>query len=68
MDMNQLLCAHQLAAMGEASALRRADRSAHAEDVAALAARIRIMRADSGVDISGAPFVLGEPVADYFER
>jgi hypothetical protein len=68
MDMNQLLRAHQLAVVAEADALTRADRTTHGEDIAALADRIRSLRADSGVDVTSAPFVVGEPMADYFER
>jgi hypothetical protein len=69
MDLNQLLHAHQLAAMSEARAVTRAESSAHAEDVTALAVRIRTLRAGGGVDVSAeAPFVQGEPVTDYFAR
>ncbi|HSF12236.1 MAG TPA: hypothetical protein VLA50_04620 [Erythrobacter sp.] len=66
--MNQLLSAHQLAVVAEAEADSRAARATHGEDITALAVRIRSLRAGSGADVSGAPFIVGEPVADYFER
>jgi hypothetical protein len=68
MDMNQLLTAHQLAVVAEADADTRAARTVHGDAITALAVRIRSLRAGSGVDVSGAPFIVGEPEADYFER
>lgn len=63
MDLNQLLHAHQIAAMGEARAPDRARRAAYADDVTQFAVRIRRLREDGGADVRGAPFVVGERAA-----
>ena len=68
MDLNQLLHAHQIAKFGQASVGNRAARADHADAMALLAARIRALRAESGANVSAAPFVAGEPIADYRDR
>ena len=39
-----------------------------ADTLTLLATRIRMIREDGGADVEAAPFVVGEPEADYFER
>lgn len=68
MDLNQLLHAHQIAKVDHARAETRAERDSHGETLALLATRIRTLREDAGADVEIAPFVAGEPEADYFER
>ena len=68
MDLNQLLHAHQIAKVGHARAATRAERDGHADTLTLLATRIRTIREDGGADVEVAPFVVGEPEADYFER
>ena len=68
MDLNQLLHAHQIAKVDHARAGTRAERDGHADTLMLLATRIRTIREDGGADVEVAPFVVGEPEADYFER
>ena len=68
MDLNQLLHDHQIAKARHASAGTRAERDGHADTLTLLATRIRSLREDGGADVEIAPFVAGEPEADYFER
>jgi hypothetical protein len=68
MDLNQLLHAHQIAKVDLARAETRAERDGHADTLSALATRIRTIREDGGADVEAAPFVVGEPLADYFDR
>lgn len=68
MDLNQLLRAHQIAKMGEASTKCRAARADHADAMAHLAICIRELRAEAGADVSAGPFVAGEPIAEYRDR
>jgi hypothetical protein len=68
MDLNQLLHTHQIAKVNHARAGTRAERDGHADTLSALATRIRTIREDGGADVEAAPFVAGEPVADYFDR
>lgn len=60
MDLNQLLYAHQLAAMGQAREPDHPSREAHADDAAQFAQRIGRLREDSGADVTGAAFLVGE--------
>jgi hypothetical protein len=68
MDMNQLLHAHQMAQIGQATAPDHARRAAYADTLTILVTRIRTLRGDGGADVSAAQFVEGEPVADYRDR
>lgn len=68
MDLNQLLHAHQIAKFRQASAPDRAARADHGDEMALLATRIRALREESGADVSAAPFVVGEPIANYRDR
>lgn len=68
MDMNQLLSAHQIAKVELARAATRAERDSHADTLTLLATRIRSLREDGGADVAAAPFVAGEPIAEYRDR
>lgn len=68
MDLNKLLHDHQIAKFGQTKATTRTARADHADAMTLLATRIRTLREQAGVDVSAAPFVAGEPIADYRHR
>ncbi|MCK0127436.1 hypothetical protein [Erythrobacter sp. F6033] len=60
MDLNELLHAHQLAAIRAHAANSVDERQNHFETIALYARRIRLLRKEGGTPESEAPFVYGE--------
>ncbi len=61
MDLNELLHAHQIAAMKAYRADNADERQNHFDLIALYAKRIRLMRKGVGSPHNGTPFVCGEP-------